>query len=165
MAQKKVILIIMDGWGLGKVASADAIQHSQAPFVKSLYLNYPNSTLVTCGEQVGLPDGQMGNSEVGHLNLGAGRIVYQELQRINVAILDGSFAKNEVLLKAIARSEGTRASVVAQFFKTKISNGILGSFSFDRNGDTTAPAVTIYRIFHGKPTVFRVIRPRALIGG
>ena len=101
MAQKKVILVIMDGWGLGKVASADAIQHSQAPFVKSLYLNYPNTTLVTCGEEVGLPEGQMGNSEVGHLNLGAGRIVYQELQRINVAIRDGSFAKNEVLLEAI----------------------------------------------------------------
>src|SRR6185295_5832195 len=101
MAQKKVILVIMDGWGLGKVASADAIQHAQAPFVKSLYLNYPNSTLITCGEAVGLPDGQMGNSEVGHLNLGAGRIVYQELQRINVAIRDGSFRKNEVLLEAI----------------------------------------------------------------
>ncbi|MGC4035718.1 MAG: 2,3-bisphosphoglycerate-independent phosphoglycerate mutase [Chitinophagaceae bacterium] len=101
MAQKKVILVIMDGWGLGKVASSDAIQHSNAPFVKSLYLSYPNTTLVTCGEAVGLPDGQMGNSEVGHLNLGAGRIVYQELQRINVAIKDGSFAKNEGLLNSI----------------------------------------------------------------
>ncbi|MBS1608923.1 MAG: 2,3-bisphosphoglycerate-independent phosphoglycerate mutase [Bacteroidetes bacterium] len=101
MAQKKVILVIMDGWGLGKVASADAIQHANAPFVQSLYINYPNTTLVTCGEAVGLPDGQMGNSEVGHLNLGAGRIVYQELQRINVAVRDGSFAKNEELLKSI----------------------------------------------------------------
>jgi 2,3-bisphosphoglycerate-independent phosphoglycerate mutase len=101
MAAKKVILIIMDGWGLGKVASADAIQHAKTPFVSSLYSKYPNTTLVTCGEAVGLPDGQMGNSEVGHLNLGAGRIVYQELQRINVAIRDGSFAKNENLLKAI----------------------------------------------------------------
>lgn len=101
MAQKKVILIIMDGWGLGKVASADAIQHAKTPFVSSLYLNYPHSTLITCGEDVGLPEGQMGNSEVGHLNLGAGRIVYQELQRINVAMKDGSFAKNEHLLNAI----------------------------------------------------------------
>jgi len=101
MAQKKVILIIMDGWGLGKVASADAIQHAKTPFVSSLYLNYPHSTLITCGEDVGLPEGQMGNSEVGHLNLGAGRIVYQELQRINVAVKDGSFAKNEHLLNAI----------------------------------------------------------------
>ena len=101
MNNKKVILIIMDGWGLGKVASADAIRHAKTPFVSSLYQKYPNTTLTTCGEAVGLPEGQMGNSEVGHLNLGAGRIVYQELQRINVAIRDGSFMKNENLLKAI----------------------------------------------------------------
>jgi 2,3-bisphosphoglycerate-independent phosphoglycerate mutase len=91
----------MDGWGLGKVASADAIQHAKTPFVSSLYKKYPNNTLTTCGEAVGLPEGQMGNSEVGHLNLGAGRIVYQELQRINVAIRDGSFTKNENLLRTI----------------------------------------------------------------
>lgn len=101
MSQKRVILVIMDGWGLGKVASADAIQHANVPFTKSLYAKYPNTTLVTCGEAVGLPDGQMGNSEVGHLNLGAGRVVYQELQRINVAVRDGSFAKNETLLASI----------------------------------------------------------------
>ncbi len=99
--EKKVILIIMDGWGLGKVPSADAIQHANVPFVSSLYNKYPNTTLVTCGEDVGLPDGQMGNSEVGHLNLGAGRIVYQELQRINVAVRDGEFYKNEVLLSSV----------------------------------------------------------------
>ena len=101
MNNKKAILIIMDGWGLGKVASADAIQHAKTPFVSSLYKKYPNTILTTCGEAVGLPEGQMGNSEVGHLNLGAGRIVYQELQRINVAVRDGSFAKNEVLLNSI----------------------------------------------------------------
>ena len=101
MKNNKAILIIMDGWGLGKVDAADAIKHAKTPFVSSLYSKYPNTTLVTCGESVGLPDGQMGNSEVGHLNLGAGRIVYQELQRINVAIRDGSFAKNETLLASI----------------------------------------------------------------
>ncbi|HEV8508769.1 MAG TPA: 2,3-bisphosphoglycerate-independent phosphoglycerate mutase [Chitinophagaceae bacterium] len=105
MNNKKVILIIMDGWGLGKVASADAIQRAKTPFVSSLYTKYPNTTLTTCGELVGLPEGQMGNSEVGHLNLGAGRIVYQELQRINVAIRDGSFAKNEVLVDSIRRAK------------------------------------------------------------
>ena len=106
--QKKVILVIMDGWGLGQQASSDAIQHARVPFVSSLYTLYPNTTLVTYGEAVGLPEGQMGNSEVGHLNLGAGRIVNQELQRINVAIRDGSFSRNEVLLAAIrgARSAG-----------------------------------------------------------
>jgi 2,3-bisphosphoglycerate-independent phosphoglycerate mutase len=101
MKDKKVILIIMDGWGLGKVKSSDAIQHAKTPFVSSLYSKYPNSTLVTCGEEVGLPEGQMGNSEVGHLNLGAGRIVYQELQRINVAVKTGEFAANPTLLAAI----------------------------------------------------------------
>jgi 2,3-bisphosphoglycerate-independent phosphoglycerate mutase len=101
MDNKKVILVIMDGWGLGKVKSSDAIQNANVPFVTSLYKKYPNTTLVTCGEDVGLPEGQMGNSEVGHLNLGAGRIVYQELQRINVAIKTGEFQKNETLLAAI----------------------------------------------------------------
>lgn len=97
----KVMLIIMDGWGLGKSKVSDAIQNSNVPFTNSLYKQYPNSTLITCGEEVGLPEGQMGNSEVGHLNLGAGRIVYQELQRINVAIKTKEFEQNKKLLAAI----------------------------------------------------------------
>ena len=107
MASKKVMLVIMDGWGLGKTKSADAIQNAYTPFVSSLYSQYPNTTLITCGEAVGLPEGQMGNSEVGHLNIGAGRIVYQELQRINVAIRDSSFAKNANLLNAIRLAKTT----------------------------------------------------------
>jgi 2,3-bisphosphoglycerate-independent phosphoglycerate mutase len=91
----------MDGWGLGKVKSSDAIQHASVPFVQSLYAKYPNTTLTTCGEAVGLPEGQMGNSEVGHLNLGAGRVVYQELQRINVAIREGILAQNKELLATL----------------------------------------------------------------
>ncbi len=105
MDSKKVILVIMDGWGLGKVASSDAIAHANTPFVKSLYSRYSNATLIACGEAVGLPEGQMGNSEVGHLNLGAGRIVYQELQRINVAIKSGEFYKNEALLNAVRHAK------------------------------------------------------------
>lgn len=101
MSNRKVILVIMDGWGLGQVKSSDAIQNANVPFVQSLYSKYPNTTLTTCGEAVGLPEGQMGNSEVGHLNLGAGRVVYQELQRINVAIREGFFAQNQELLNAI----------------------------------------------------------------
>ncbi|MEX0636572.1 MAG: 2,3-bisphosphoglycerate-independent phosphoglycerate mutase, partial [Ferruginibacter sp.] len=102
MEIKKVLLIIMDGWGLGKVKSSDAIQHAKVPFVQSLYSKYPNSTLLTCGLEVGLPEGQMGNSEVGHLNLGAGRVVYQELERINEAIKDKSFSENPKLLESIS---------------------------------------------------------------
>ena len=105
---KKVILVIMDGWGLGKDTASDAIRHARVPFVSSLYEQYPHTTLVTYGEAVGLPEGQMGNSEVGHLNLGAGRIVNQELQRINLAIRGGSFFQNPALLSVIrgAKKEG-----------------------------------------------------------
>ncbi len=105
MEKKRAILVIMDGWGEGKVPSADAIAQAKTPFVSSLYNKYPHSNLVTCGEQVGLPDGQMGNSEVGHLNIGAGRIVYQELQRINVAVRDGELAQNQVLLDTFAHAK------------------------------------------------------------
>src|ERR1700761_2375466 len=105
MSGKKVILVIMDGWGLGSRESSDAIRHARTPFVDSLYSKYPNTTLITCGEAVGLPEGQMGNSEVGHLNLGAGRVVYQELQRINVAIRDGSFVRNRILQGTIRRAK------------------------------------------------------------
>ncbi|MBS1615851.1 MAG: 2,3-bisphosphoglycerate-independent phosphoglycerate mutase [Bacteroidetes bacterium] len=97
---QKAMLLIMDGWGLGQRPEADAIRAAHTPFVDALYSQYPNTTLVTCGEAVGLPEGQMGNSEVGHLNLGAGRIVYQELQRINVAIKNGSLAQSPVLQDA-----------------------------------------------------------------
>ncbi|MFN8246609.1 MAG: hypothetical protein U0T56_09540 [Ferruginibacter sp.] len=114
MENKKIILIIMDGWGLGKIKESDAIQHAHVPFVTSLYDRYPNSTLITCGEAVGLPDGQMGNSEVGHLNLGAGRVVYQELQRINVSIRHQEFQQNPVLLQSIehARKMGKKLHLI-----------------------------------------------------
>jgi 2,3-bisphosphoglycerate-independent phosphoglycerate mutase len=108
MKAKKVILIIMDGWGLGKKKESDAIQNAKTPFVSSLYEKYPHSTLVTCGRAVGLPEGQMGNSEVGHLNLGAGRVVYQELERINVAIESGEFEKNPALLDSINYAKGNK---------------------------------------------------------
>ena len=94
------MLIIMDGWGHGQVPASDAIANANVPFVKSLYDKYPNTELITCGTAVGLPEGQMGNSEVGHLNLGAGRIVYQELERINKAIADGELERSPVMTAA-----------------------------------------------------------------
>jgi len=96
----KVGLIILDGWGIGDGSKSDAIAQSRTPFMDSLFLTYPHSQLRACGEDVGLPDGQMGNSEVGHLNIGAGRIVYQELTRINKSIRQGDFFLNPILLKA-----------------------------------------------------------------
>src|SRR5579863_10053447 len=100
-ATKKVALIILDGWGLGDGSKADVISNSRTPFVDSLYKKYAHSKLNTSGENVGLPDGQMGNSEVGHINIGAGRIVYQDLVRITKDIREAIFQKNEVLLKAL----------------------------------------------------------------
>ena len=82
----KLLLIILDGWGIGNKTKSDAIYNADTPYYKSLLKDYPNSTLLTSGSNVGLPDGQMGNSEVGHLNIGAGRIVFQDLERINNAI-------------------------------------------------------------------------------
>lgn len=111
MEKKRAILVIMDGWGEGKVPAADAIAHAKTPFVSSLYKQYPHSHLITCGEAVGLPDGQMGNSEVGHLNIGAGRIVYQELQRINVAIREGELAQNQILLDTLAHAKNNNKAL------------------------------------------------------
>lgn len=100
MKPKKLVLLILDGWGYGNKDKTDAAYMANTPFFDSMLQNYPNSKLAASGEAVGLPAGQMGNSEVGHMNLGAGRIVYQELGRINKAISDRTFHHNEVLINA-----------------------------------------------------------------
>ncbi|MDA3904684.1 MAG: 2,3-bisphosphoglycerate-independent phosphoglycerate mutase [Bacteroidales bacterium] len=99
---KKVVFIIMDGWGEGKKDKADAIYQADTKYIKRLYLseNAAHAHLLTDGEHVGLPDGQMGNSEVGHLNIGAGRVVYQDLVKINRAIKNGSIEQNKVINNA-----------------------------------------------------------------
>src|ERR1017187_9759338 len=99
---KKTALIILDGWGMGDGSKSDAIANAKTPFVNSLYKKYPWSTLLTSGENVGLPEGQMGNSEVGHLNIGAGRIVYQDFAKINREIREKTLDQNPVLLDAFA---------------------------------------------------------------
>ncbi|MCR9154480.1 MAG: 2,3-bisphosphoglycerate-independent phosphoglycerate mutase [Bacteroidetes bacterium] len=96
----KAALIILDGWGIARNSAVSAIDKAQTPFVDSLYNQYPNCRLEASGLAVGLPEGQMGNSEVGHMNLGAGRVVYQDLVKINMAVADESIAQEEVLVKA-----------------------------------------------------------------
>lgn len=114
MAKKPVVLIIRDGWGInpgGKAqaqANGDATLLAKTPFHDHLYATYPRGTVSASGEDVGLPEGQMGNSEVGHLNLGAGRIVYQDLTRINKSIRDGELAKMPVLVEAFEKAKGKR---------------------------------------------------------
>ncbi len=98
---KRVILLILDGWGIGKSYPGNAIDQANKPNFDALMAKYPNSELHTCGEWVGLPEGQMGNSEVGHMNIGAGRVVYQQLVLINKAFKEGWVNENKTLLDAI----------------------------------------------------------------
>jgi len=108
--QALVTLIILDGWGVAPDGEGNAVTRGRTPFLDSLYAAYPHSTLLCFGEAVGLPEGQMGNSEVGHLNLGAGRVVYQDITRINLAIRDGSLYQNPALnqlMSAVRRGGGT----------------------------------------------------------
>lgn len=120
MIDTKLLLMILDGWGIGDKSRADAIYTAGTPNIDELKAQYPNSFLLTSGENVGLPDGQMGNSEVGHLNIGAGRIVYQDFVRINKAIREKTLDKNPVLLKAF---EIARQNNVTLHFLGLISDG------------------------------------------
>ncbi|NLI14423.1 MAG: 2,3-bisphosphoglycerate-independent phosphoglycerate mutase [Peptococcaceae bacterium] len=101
---KTLVLLILDGWGVNPSPEGNAIARANLPNYKKILAGYPHSLLTCSGEEVGLPEGQMGNSEVGHLNIGAGRVVYQDLTRITRAVKDGSFFKNEVLLDAVNRA-------------------------------------------------------------
>ncbi len=108
---KKVILIILDGWGIGDGSKSDVISTGNTPNLDRLAEKYPYSQLLACGENVGLPDGQMGNSEVGHLNIGAGRIIFQELVRINNAVKENSIRKNQQLIDAFTYAKEHNKSV------------------------------------------------------
>ncbi|MFD1773891.1 2,3-bisphosphoglycerate-independent phosphoglycerate mutase [Paenibacillus rhizophilus] len=106
-APRPVALIIMDGFGLRNTAEGNAVAQANKPNYDRYLKQYPNTTLTACGEAVGLPEGQMGNSEVGHLNIGAGRIVYQDLTRIDKSIRDGEFFENETLVEAVKHAKST----------------------------------------------------------
>ena len=108
---KNIGLIILDGWGIGDKSKSDAIYNANTPVMDGLLANYPSATLLTCGEDVGLPEGQMGNSEVGHLNIGAGRIVYQELTRINKSIRDKEFFQLDALVDAFKTAKENNVPV------------------------------------------------------
>ncbi|MCF8369201.1 MAG: 2,3-bisphosphoglycerate-independent phosphoglycerate mutase [Bacteroidales bacterium] len=109
--RKKVLLMILDGWGIGDKSKADVIYNGNTPNMDKLTKNYPHAQLLTSGENVGLPDGQMGNSEVGHLNIGAGRVVYQDLVKINMAVRDNSIAQNEKIIEAFTYAKKNNKAV------------------------------------------------------
>lgn len=105
------LLVILDGWGHGQIPAADALAQANTPFIDYLHQKYPNNELITYGEAVGLPEGQMGNSEVGHLNIGAGRIVYQELARINKAVRERELHQHPVILEALQHAKTYQKNV------------------------------------------------------
>src|SRR5690606_19864832 len=117
---KKVILMILDGWGKSPDPKISAIENANTPFIDSLYKKYPNANLLTDGMNVGLPEGQMGNSEVGHMNLGAGRIIYQDLAKINLAVENNTLADEKVLKEAFSYAKINHKDV---HFLGLLSNG------------------------------------------
>ncbi|MBK9686972.1 MAG: 2,3-bisphosphoglycerate-independent phosphoglycerate mutase [Saprospiraceae bacterium] len=108
---KKMMLLILDGWGIGPIKERSAIAMANTPNFNALMAKYPNATLLTHGENVGLPEGQMGNSEVGHINIGAGRVIYQELARINKAVREGELHANPLLHEALREAVKRNASI------------------------------------------------------
>jgi 2,3-bisphosphoglycerate-independent phosphoglycerate mutase len=108
---KKVLLMILDGWGIAKNLKVSAVDAAKTPYIHSLYAKYPHSKLEASGLAVGLPAGQMGNSEVGHMNIGAGRVVYQDLVRINKAIVEKELDHNSILLDAFAYAKQNKKAI------------------------------------------------------
>ena len=127
---KKTALIVLDGWGRPDNPDVSAIDKAHTPFVDSLYENYPQTWIKTSGLDVGLPDGQMGNSEVGHMNLGAGRVVYQDLVKINLAAENGDFANDPTLQNALAHAKATRS--LGDSRREHTSNGKREAFFMQR---------------------------------
>src|SRR5574344_117464 len=108
---KKALLMIMDGWGIGDKAKGDVISQTPTPYWDKLNATYPHSQLQASGENVGLPDGQMGNSEVGHLNIGAGRVVYQDLVKINKACREQTILENEQIVRAYSYAKENQKQI------------------------------------------------------
>ncbi|CAM1342621.1 2,3-bisphosphoglycerate-independent phosphoglycerate mutase [Tenacibaculum aestuarii] len=132
---KKVILMILDGWGITQDPKVSAIYNAKTPFINSLYDKFPHAQLRTDGEHVGLPEGQMGNSEVGHMNLGAGRIVYQNLAKINKAVKEGTLAKEAELVNAFEYAKANNKNI---HFLGLVSNGGIHSHIDHLKGLLTA---------------------------
>src|SRR5512136_2603913 len=128
MKNKKTMLMILDGWGIGDGSKSDVIASTPTPNIDQLRKDFPNSRLHASGENVGLPDGQMGNSEVGHLNIGAGRIIYQDLVKINKECKTGEISKNKTLTDAFSYARKKNAQV---HFMGLLSDG--GVHSLDKH--------------------------------
>jgi len=153
--RNKVLLVILDGWGIGDKTVSDAIYNGDTPNMDEFLAAWPNATLRTSGENVGLPEGQMGNSEVGHLNIGAGRVVYQDLVKINKAVQDNSITENPQLVDAFHYARDNHKSV---HFIGLVSDGGVHSLNehlyklCDLTGDYGLDKVFIHALTDGRDT-------------
>ncbi|MBI5733878.1 MAG: 2,3-bisphosphoglycerate-independent phosphoglycerate mutase [Candidatus Kerfeldbacteria bacterium] len=154
---KPIVLVILDGWGVAPASPGNAIALAHKPVWDSLIANYPTCTLQAAGEAVGLPWGEMGNSEVGHLNLGAGKIVYQDLPRVNKAIIDGSFFTNAKLVAAakMARERNSRLHLIGLVSSGGVHSSIDHLYALlDLARQVGLPQVYIHAILDGRDTAF-----------
>ena len=154
---KRHLLLILDGWGLAEDPSVSAIEQADTPFVDSLFERFPHATLKASGRAVGLPDGQMGNSEVGHTNLGAGRVVWQEILRISKAIEDGSFFENEALVSAArhARENDQKLHLLGCFSDGGVHSHLehlYGLLELARREDLAPEQVCVHAFTDGRDT-------------
>ncbi len=155
--QKRHLLLILDGWGLAEDPSVSAVDQAETPFFDSLMEQYPHATLKASGEAVGLPEGQMGNSEVGHLNLGAGRVVHQEIARIDRAIRDASFFEVEPLVEAArhAKKRGTKLHLMGLFSDGGVHaslDHLFALLALAEKQDLAAEQVVVHAFTDGRDT-------------
>ena len=156
MAGKKpVALIILDGWGIAPDSEGNAVTRADTPYMDSLFAQYPSASLECYGEAVGLPHGQMGNSEVGHLNLGSGRVVHQDISRINLAVKDGSIRRNPAISRAMQRVKDNNSTL---HFMGLMSDGGVHSLMthlfalIDMAGDKGLAEVAVHSFLDGRDT-------------
>src|SRR5271154_1970369 len=147
-----VCLVILDGWGLAEPGTGNAVSLASTPVFDELWADYPHTTLTACGRAVGLPDGQMGNSEVGHLNLGAGAVVEQDLTRIDEAAESGSLSRNEVIREAFGGAD--RVHLIGLVSDGGVHSGWTHLEALIRMGDSLGvPDLVLHAFTDGRDTL------------
>ena len=159
---KKVVLMILDGWGIATKPEVSAVDQANTPFIDSLYTKYPHSKLEASGLAVGLPAGQMGNSEVGHMNLGAGRVVYQNLVRINKAVTENTLAQEPVLAEAFAYAKANDKKV--HFIGLVSDGGVHSHINHLKSLCTAANVVGLEKVYIHAFTDGRDTDPKSGLG-
>src|SRR3954470_2662760 len=149
----RAILIVLDGFGIGKDSPFNAIKNAKMPFYRDLIAKYPHSQIITHGEAVGLPEGVMGNSEVGHMTMGAGRIIYQDLSRISKSIADGELQRNPEILAALEAGAKSRVHLMGLLSDGGVHSHIDHLLALlDLCVELQVPKVSVHAFLDGRDT-------------